>query len=551
MPTSEPDLSAYNAKRDFARTAEPRGRPGRAGGDRFLVQKHAARRLHYDVRLELDGVLLSWAVTRGPSLDPAEKRLAVRTEDHPLSYAAFEGTIPAGQYGGGTVMLWDRGRWVPEGDPRAGLAAGRLRFRLVGERMRGAWMLIRMRGKAEGTRENWLLRKIADAEARTDLDLTEAHAASVASGRTMEEIAGTASGGRAEPDAPKGKTRAKPARAKGARSAAPARAADTPKRAARSGPADPAGALLRHGVRITSPDREPYPEAHVSKRDLVAYYERVAPLMLPQMRGRPLTLIRCPRGVGERCFVQQHGGAGLPGTVRRVRLREATGSMDEHVAVDDLPGLLGLVQMGVLEFHGWGSRAGAITAPDRLVLDLDPDPALPFGAVIEAAQAVRDRLAADGLAAWPMLSGGKGVHVVVPLVPARSGWRRAAAYSEAVARALAREAPERFTASAARADRAGRIYVDYLRNERGATAVMPFSTRAKPAASLAMPLSWEALAGAASAQDFTVRGVLEAGLPDLAGWADAPQALPAARSPRTPRREAGRGTRSRGTIPDS
>ncbi|MDR7035769.1 bifunctional non-homologous end joining protein LigD [Methylobacterium sp. BE186] len=510
--SSDPALSAYNAKRDFAQTAEPPGRRAAGEGHRFLVQKHAARRLHYDFRLELDGVLLSWAVTRGPSLDPAEKRLAVRTEDHPVSYADFEGTIPAGQYGGGTVMLWDRGRWRPEGDPRAGLRDGRLRFRLDGARLRGDWMLIRMRGKAEA-RENWLLCKLDDAEARTDFDLTEAHAASVLSGRTMEEIAGTA--GRAVTAAP---------RARASRAKPPTREAPKAPRAVREASGS---VLLRHGVRITSPDREPYPDAHVSKRDLVAYYERVAALMLPEIRGRPLTLIRCPRGVGERCFVQQHAGAGLPGTVRRVRLREATGTVREHVAVDDLPGLLGLVQMGVLEFHGWGSRAGSVASPDRLVLDLDPDPALPFSAVVEAARTIRERLAADGLAAWPMLSGGKGIHVVVPLVPLkRSGWSRLGGYAEAVARALAREEPARFTANVAKGERAGRIYVDYLRNERGATAVIPFSTRAKPAASLAMPLSWEALTGIGSPQAFTLRRVLDGGLPDLAGWAAAPQTLP-------------------------
>lgn len=139
-------LEPYNEKRDFARTSEPPGEIAPGDGHRFIVQKHEATRLHYDFRLELGGVLLSWAVTRGPSLDPAEKRLAVRTEDHPTSYAEFEGTIPEGNYGAGTVMLWDRGTWDPDGDPHEGLRTGKLRFYLHGERMRGAWMLIRMRG---------------------------------------------------------------------------------------------------------------------------------------------------------------------------------------------------------------------------------------------------------------------------------------------------------------------------------------------------------------------------------------------------------------------
>ena len=182
-------LEAYNEKRDFTRTSEPQGEVEPGGKHRFIVQKHAATRLHYDLRLELDGVLLSWAVTRGPSLDPAEKRLAVRTEDHPISYAEFEGTIPEGSYGAGTVMLWDRGTWVPDGDPLEGLRTGKLRFELHGERMGGAWMLIRMRG---AKRENWLLRKIADEQAGDADSLTESYTSSIKTGRSMEAVAGRA-----------------------------------------------------------------------------------------------------------------------------------------------------------------------------------------------------------------------------------------------------------------------------------------------------------------------------------------------------------------------
>ena len=177
-------LATYNAKRDFAKTAEPAGKIAAAAGNIFMVQKHAASRLHWDFRLELNGVLLSWAVTKPPSTDPAVKRLAVRTEDHPLDDATFEGTIPKGEYGGGTVMLWDRGTWTNESDPAAGLAKGKLHFTLTGERMKGEWMLIRL--KPEGKAENWLLGKIADEYATgVDLDFD----ASIVSGRSMAAIA--------------------------------------------------------------------------------------------------------------------------------------------------------------------------------------------------------------------------------------------------------------------------------------------------------------------------------------------------------------------------
>ena len=160
-------LAAYQAKRDFSVTNEPKAKRGKAQGDRFVVQKHDARRLHYDLRLELDGVLKSWAVTRGPSLVPGEKRLSVHTEDHPLKYIDFEGVIPAGQYGGGTMIVWDQGRWIPEGDPREDYARGRLTFTLEGERLKGKWHLVRTRGKPGQKNEQWLLLKSDDEAART------------------------------------------------------------------------------------------------------------------------------------------------------------------------------------------------------------------------------------------------------------------------------------------------------------------------------------------------------------------------------------------------
>jgi bifunctional non-homologous end joining protein LigD len=184
-------LELYRKKRKFGVTAEPRGRAGRRGGNRYVIQKHAARRLHYDLRLELDGVMKSWAVTRGPSLDPGEKRLAVHVEDHPIEYNSFEGTIPQGEYGGGTVMIWDRGRWIPEGDPHKGYAKGHLDFVLEGKKLHGRWHLVRMRGRDRDRHENWLLIKGSDDEARGERggDILEQQPLSVASGRSMDEIA--------------------------------------------------------------------------------------------------------------------------------------------------------------------------------------------------------------------------------------------------------------------------------------------------------------------------------------------------------------------------
>jgi bifunctional non-homologous end joining protein LigD len=184
-------LEIYRKKRKFGITTEPRGRKARRGGDQFVIQKHAATRLHYDLRLELDGVMKSWAVTRGPSLDPGEKRLAVHVEDHPIEYNAFEGTIPKDEYGGGTVMIWDRGRWIPDGDPHKGYAKGHLDFVLEGEKLHGRWHLVRMRPRKGERRENWLLIKGHDEESRSgrSKDILEEKPLSVATGRSMDEIA--------------------------------------------------------------------------------------------------------------------------------------------------------------------------------------------------------------------------------------------------------------------------------------------------------------------------------------------------------------------------
>ena len=184
-------LTPYHTKRRFGVTKEPRGKVARGKGHAFVIQKHDARRLHYDLRLELDGVMKSWAVTRGPSLVPGEKRLAVQVEDHPIDYNKFEGTIPKGEYGGGTVMIWDRGRWQPEDDPHKGLAKGHLSFQLDGEKLHGGWHLVRMHRRRGEKRDNWLLIKQHDADARSesDKDILDQAPLSVATGRSLDEIA--------------------------------------------------------------------------------------------------------------------------------------------------------------------------------------------------------------------------------------------------------------------------------------------------------------------------------------------------------------------------
>ena len=845
-------LVEYRRKRDFAKTPEPAGssrgaaQPDAARRHRFVVQSHAAQRLHYDFRLELDGVLKSWAVPKGPSLDPGERRLAVQVEDHPLDYAGFEGVIPAGEYGGGTVMVWDAGTWEPEGDPREGYAKGHLRFRLHGDRLHGMWSLVRTgRRRRDGASggeapTNWLLIKRSDeaaepgssdavlrrnpgsvvsgrgmaaitaapnrrvwtahgtsasvvnlpalrgatpaplpdplpppqlataaeaapggddwlyelkwdgyrliaavaldgsvrlasrngldwserfpeiaaalaalhvgdavldgelvrlrpedgvpsfsglkadlSEGRTDrlvyvvFDLlhldghdlrdvavedrkaaleTILSAASAAGGtaarlRFSEHLAGQGAsfaahacalgvegivakrrgsrygsgtrskdwlkikcvrreefavvgwtppvdGGRAgigslllgyhDPagrlhyaggvgsgfsraehaalrrllDAmprgarPPGKdvSRLAPAGARWVEPQAVAeirfadwtadgllrhatylglredkdahdvvidrRNGDTadaaPRVAAAPAAADPRRARSRlwkgeievAGVVISNAGKQLYPDVGITKGDLAHYYASIADHILPHLAGRPLSLVRAPDGIGGQVWFQKHERAGTSDAVRRIRVVDNDGDGEDatqtFLGVDDAHGLVSFVQMGVVEIHPWGSRLPDLERPDRLVFDLDPDETVGWERVVEAALQLRASLAGIGLESFPKTTGGKGLHLVVPLGSVGVGWDGAKAFAKHVAEAFAAAAPQRFTSLLTKRARRGRIFIDYLRNGRGATAVAPYSTRARPGATVATPVSWREVEAGLDPAAFTV-----------------------------------------------
>lgn len=837
-------LDEYRRKRDFDATPEPSGKRAMPHtGLVYYIQKHAARNLHFDFRIELDGVLLSWAVPKGPSLDPSQKHLAMRVEDHPIEYGTFEGTIPKGEYGGGTVMLWDRGTWEPDhGDPREHLEQGHLKFYLHGERLKGRWMLVRTKGfGGKNPRESWLLFKEHDGEERPSdgFDAVAEWTTSVLTGRSMEQIAeggeavwhsamsveenlAALSGVRApvaEPDSldaaavtgatkaalpkrldvelatlvkavpegerwlheikfdgyrivafvergkarlvsrngkdwtdrftrvrraiealplddavidgevvvldPNGRTSFQAlqnfARAgveaelqymafdlvhlngidlRGARlddrkrllrSVVPesssavryvdhveghgdtffkraceyelegivskrrdasyrngrgrdwvkvkclleqefvvvgwtdpggtrkqfgalvlglhrdgklvhagrvgtgftdqslddimrlleplardeAPVADPPKGAMGRGihwveprlvaevafaewtsegvPRHPSFKGLREdkpaeeivaetpeelpaappeeapakasapqvaGVRLTNPDRVLWPDVPLTKLELARYYEVVAELMLPHVSGRPLSLVRCPTGYTGECFYQKHI-ENFPKSVGTVMVFEPEeGTQAPYATVHDLAGIIGLAQMGVLEIHPWGSRNDAQEKPDRIVFDLDPDPALPFQTVAATALLLRSELDRLGLKAWLKTTGGKGLHVVVP-VTRRRDWEATKAFSKAFVDHIVSLEPRLFTSNMSMSQRDGRVFIDYLRNARGATAVAAYSTRARPRAPVSAPLFWEELDVAEERPQYTVRNLPQR----LAGmhgdpWAD-------------------------------
>ena len=255
------------------------------------------------------------------------------------------------------------------------------------------------------------------------------------------------------------------------------------------------------GVRLSNPEKVLYPEQGITKIDLAEYYVAVADLMLPHVANRPVTMVRCPTGAEKKCFYQRHAGSGvLP------QLREVTvpGFDEPYLYIEDLPGLIAMVQMGTLEIHPWGVTVERPDMPDRIIFDLDPDEGLGFGDVISAALELRERLRALGLESFVKTTGGKGLHVVVPVDPV-SEWRAAKSFAKNFSDAMAADSPERYLTRISKAERTGRIFIDYLRNDPTSTAVGPYSTRSRPGAPVAMPLEWEDLERPLDPSDFTIR----------------------------------------------
>jgi len=768
MPTG---IDAYRAKRRFKETPEPKGGATAPDEAIFVVQKHHARRMHYDLRLQIGDALKSWAVPEGPCLDPKVRRFAKLVEDHPLEYASFEGRIPAGNYGAGTVIIWDRGTWVTLTDPEEALAAGELKFRLLGEKLAGGWMLKRLPDDPT----NWLLIKERDIAVRpiAEFDVLVEEPNSVITGRPVDEApapprkptprrkAASIRGAVAAPvparlrpqlatpaeapprtsgwlheikydgyrtlvfveagevrlitrngldwtarygalakafqklpcksaildgevvvQDPRGVTsldlleraladrethamtyfafdlvhldgydlsaarlvdrkkalegligplidsrspvqlsehiegdgaalfaqasrmglegivsKKADARYVQVRSAnwlkvkrveigayvvvgylsnmpsaasslllaeerdgelvyvgrvgsgigderarnlftalsaakrSSSAAAATPRtpgahwveplwsaeigyrtlsatRAPRApvfldiGPRQPVhtaraikpklvGDRDLAAVQLTNPDREIFAGSGVTKLDLALYYARVGDWLLPEVLRRPVTVFRCPTGDIKDCFYQRHAFAGLPAGVETIDLADEEGRA-AFIAVTEPKGYLALAQFGAIEFHLWGCRIDDPEHPDRLIIDLDPDEALPWGRVCDAAEILKDRLEAMGFRVFVRTTGGKGLHLVMGLAGGQD-WRLVKGFAEALSRSMASDAPGLFTAVSGKERRKGKIYLDYLRNGRGASAVASYSLRARPGFPVATPIAWNEL----------------------------------------------------------
>jgi len=489
-------LNTYQAKRNFAITPEP------AGGDEaqgeqlsFVIQKHWASRLHYDFRLELDGTMKSWAVPKGPSYDSRDKRMAVQVEDHPVAYASFEGTIPEKQYGAGKVIIWDKGTWAPQTatpDARQALADGNLKFTLHGHKMHGNWVLVRMKGKGE-KQPAWLLIKEKDDYTRPALEYS-----------VVDELPDSV---KAMPKRKKAVAhKAAPASDKPASTIVRERPQAVKANKEHAMPADkPAASIVPASLKITNPDRVIDKDSGATKIELVCYYALVGKLMLVHLRGRPVSLVRAPAGVGGELFFQKHAEVSkMPG------VKQLAEKLDpEHppmLEVASAQGLLSAAQWNVVEFHTQNALATAYDTPNRMVFDLDPGKGVGWPAIQESAVLLRAFLTELGLPAFLKTSGGKGLHVVVPIRP-KHDWDTVKAFSQAIVTHMAELIPQRFVVKSGPANRVGKIFIDYLRNGRGATTVAAWSVRTRPGLGISVPLAWEELDKLKAADQWTVANV--------------------------------------------
>lgn len=488
-------LETYQEKRDFRRTPEPRGRISKANRRRFVVQEHHASMLHFDFRLEMGGVLKSWSVRRGPSLDPSEKRLAVATEDHPVEYLKFEGHIPAGNYGAGHHMIWDEGIYEVTGeeDALAQFENGRLTFRLNGGKLRGTFNLVRM-GKRP---HQWLLIKSRDehAVAGWQLELRMPDESWRKGGARPAQRKERAAGERAQVR--------RPARRPEGMEVVPAARAFKAKELK----GDIGVRVGRDVVALTNLDKVYWPDEGYTKGDLIRYYNQISKIILPYLQDRPLIMKRYPDGIKGK-FFHQHDVNRAPAYVHTATLAAVEGHTVDYLIGDNAATLLYMANLGAIERHPWHSRLRSLDHPDWVVFDLDPEE-VTFAEICEVAMSAREILNGLGLKSYPKTSGSRGLHVYVPLKPGHS-YDEAAEFAELVAALVVRANPEIATLERAlKKRRRRRIYVDHLQNARGKSVVAPYSVRPREGASVSAPLEWsEVRRGKITPQDFTIKNML-------------------------------------------
>jgi bifunctional non-homologous end joining protein LigD len=494
-------LASYHRKRDFARTPEPAGGGGDATPDttrqapRFVVQLHRARRLHYDLRFEIDGVLASWAVPKGPTLDPEVKRVAVHVEDHPIEYLNFEGIIPSGQYGGGDVTVWDTGTWEPHGtdDPAGAVAAGELHADMHGQKLRGRLVLIRT-GR-DRDKEQWLLLHKHDEYAVAGWNPAD-HPRSVLSGRTNDEV-------KADPkrlwrsDLP-------PAVA-----SVPTGDGVTGEDLLAGGPSQDELAALdgigRVGIwevfgrqlRLTNLDKVLFPPAAdqtpVTKREFIRYTARMAPVIVPYLTGRALNMHRFPNGADKPGFWHKQLPDHAPEWISRwVNPAADPGETSTYLVVNEPAALVWAANFGALEWHAWTSRTDHPQLPSYALIDIDPGPATTWDDVLVLARLHRIALRHLGVTGQPKLTGRRGIQIWIP-VAAGPGFDATRNWTKQLSRAVGAAVPELVSWEWNVSDRGGKARLDYTQNVINKTLVAPYSPRAAPGAPVSAPIDWDEL----------------------------------------------------------
>jgi bifunctional non-homologous end joining protein LigD len=498
------NLDLYRRKRDFARTPEPAGAVGTAAGERrFVVQRHRASRLHYDLRFEIDGVLMSWAVPKGPTLDPAAKRLAMHVEDHPVEYLHFEGVIPSGEYGGGDVIVWDTGTWEPvhTDDPGAAVRRGELHAEVHGDKLRGRLVLVRREGQdRDESGEPWMLLHKRDDHAVAGWD-PEEHPRSVLSGRTNEEV--LADPHRAwRSDAPA---------AEAAVSLLPEALPDTAIDDLEALGSGGTWEVFGRSLKVTNLDKVLFPgEPPVTKRELLAYTARIAPVALPYLQDRPLNMHRYPDGAEGKGFWHKQRPDHAPEWLRCWENPDAdAGETTAYVVPDEPAALVWAANFGALEWHPWTSRAEARHEPTYALIDLDPGERTTWDDLLTLARLHRTALEHLGVTARAKVTGRRGIQVWVPVVAGYT-FDDTRAWVEKVSRTVGKVVPELVSWKWEVKARKGLARLDYTQNAINKTLVAPYSPRPAAGAPVSVPIAWAELDDPDLRPDrWTIRTVLD------------------------------------------
>jgi len=528
-------LEKYKEKRTFDKTPEPTGGKSSEKELVFVVQKHAASHLHYDFRLEMDGVLKSWAVPKGPSMDPAIKHLAMMVEDHPFDYRNFEGVIPKGNYGAGTVIIWDQGTYRPLEKVKSKkeaeklllkqLYSGSLKFSMQGKKLKGEFALVKTAGRGDN---HWLLIKHRDRYA-TESDITKKDK-SVVSGKTIEKMAADPKAAQWESNRSQTKNRktTKP-KTSGKKdekeSAVPVKKSAIKRTGPKSGitKSDPKSRrklspLLNekdetqetyvggHPLTFKHLSKLYWPKEGFTKRQLLNYYYEVSPYILPYLKDRPQSLNRFPNGIEGASFYHKDVTATAPDWVKQFPYH-ANGENKNFLVVEDTASILWMANMGAIEMNPWNSRIQTPDHPDWCIIDLDPSDRNTFNEVIETALVTKDVLDEMNVVAYPKTSGSTGIHIYVPLGAAYT-YDESQMFAQIIATEVRNRLPSTTSIERMTNKRKGKIYVDFLQNRPKATLAAPYSVRPKPGATISMPLHWEEIKKGLKMNQFTMKNAL-------------------------------------------